>query len=128
MKKFLSLILLLLVTTTLTFCSSANFKNTKADYSIALITENGVKYGWVEIPSTFTFTKGKVKVKIGNSHFNFTQISKIMRGKTTSGYKYDYVVLKNDVDGTEVTLQVFNEEYFGIRLVEDSNNSIQFSN
>jgi len=70
----------------------------------------------------------KVKMFVGDLVSTLTQTEGTTEGATSGGITYFALPLQDDETGEELLMQVFKDERYGIRLIDKTGVSLQFSN
>ena len=127
MRKLL-FTLLLLLTVSITFAQSEFRRN----YTKILVIKDNKKGDWEFGSNNFVFNyKGEPTFKMimndGSIRF-FDQMSGPQTGQTESGLKYQSAVFKEQGKQLIIYLQIFDNTEWGIRVIFENGDMIQFAN
>jgi hypothetical protein len=99
-------------------------------YQCMTISPTNIKSEWVELKSRFIFNYSGndeiVKVFVGNQVFEFKQQGLTEKGETESGITYQLMNMFNIETFDELSIQVFDDQRYGVRILFDDNSMIQF--
>jgi len=128
MKKLLLLFLMLF-----TFSGFAQDKQFIKNYNSAiLINADGSNSDWQVLDTRLIFNYGgdntKIKMYANSKVFNFTRIGETTKGTTPGGMKHYNLKLMDDETGETVLLQMFVDEKYGCRFVDNNGDMLQLSN
>lgn len=124
MKKLLFSVILMLSLTSITFAQTI-----KQPFTQALKTDkDGTKSKWIAVNVTIIFyDELKVDINTGNNDIIEFDIIEATEGKTVSGYGFYQLELEEVNTKERVSLQIFFDEQFGVRLfLHESGASIQY--
>jgi len=131
MKK---LLLLLAVLLTVGTAQAQEYKaEFHRDYDSGILYESDdTTEGWMDYDVRVIFNYGgvsnKVKMFVGDLVSTLTQTEGTTEGATSGGITYFALPLQDDETGEELLMQVFKDERYGIRLIDKTGVSLQFSN
>jgi len=99
-------------------------------YQCMTISPTNVKSEWKELKSRFIFNYGGndeiVKVFVGNQVFEFKQQGLTEKGKTESEITYQLMNMFDIETFDELSIQVFDDQRYGVRILFNDNSMIQF--
>ena len=126
MKKLLIIVLLFIGM--MSFAQKAQI--VEDYYQCITISSTNVKSEWKELKSRFIFNYGGndeiVKVFVENQVFEFKQQGLTEKGKTESGITYQLMNMFDIETFDELSIQVFDDQRYGVRILFDDNSMIQF--